>query len=568
QVVADQESFAVSFAKSRDNDPLNGHLMIYTTLRGLSWRGDLAEDFLFWIFTVTNIGTAPIDSTFIGIYADFDFPWASYAEYNTYSKSDAHALDTYDIDEETGQEYKIGYAWDGDGYVEGATIGNWPREPAKLTDESIVDNVALAGVIFLQTPLDTATGEELGLATWDAFAVAVRELPEGIGNDAYRFYWLNIANTGPVNVGNDPDDLDGDRIDDWTWEHPFPVGLETIYSNGERCGMTLNTGPLRLNPGQTDTLILATVMGMSRSELFKNAKVARQIFASGWLVPRGPFEPRVVAMEESGRITLRWGTLSENDSLNALSGRQAFEGYKIYRSEDGGATWGSMPITDENGTIIDYVPAGQYDLANGITGASPIIPSFNRGSDSGLDAITAPSDSIHEVYLGELGKSIEDTLRYVYVDTDVFNGFSYQYAIVAYGAGDETAEGLQPLQSPKTSGPNVVTAVPHAPETTSRADLNAVKVVPNPYLVYNPQESAVRERMIKFTRLPQECTIRIFNVAGEHIVTLEHGTGSPIISEEQWNLRSKENREVAPGLYFYYLESDLGNTSGKFVIIK
>ncbi|UCH09799.1 MAG: hypothetical protein JSU61_11375 [Fidelibacterota bacterium] len=568
QVVADQESFTVSFAKNRDDDEYQGHLMIYTSLRGLSWKGDLAEDILFWIYTVTNIGTEPIDTTYMGVFADFDFPWASYRAYGTYSETDCYAFDTYDTDTESGDEHKIGYGWDGDGYVAGAVIGDWAQQPAKLTDETEIAEVALAGLIFLQTPLDTMTGQELGITSWDAFDVSKKGEIEGIGNTIPRFYWLNVRNTGQWGGGTDPDDPDGDRIDNWTWEQPFPVGSETLYYYGKKGGMTMNTGPFQLAPGETDTLICATIMGVNRADLFKNAKMARQIFTSGWMVPKGPFEPRLVVKAESQRVTLRWGTLSENDSLNVLYGRQTFEGYKIYRSEDGGATWGTMPITDENGTVIDYVPAGQYDLANGVTGASPIMPSFNRGSDSGLEGIAAPTDSLHEVLLGELGRTIVDTLRYVYVDTDVLNGFSYQYAVIAYGAGDEDPTGLPPLQNPRTSGPNVITIVPRSAEAVKKNDLEEVKVVPNPYRVYNPQESAVRERMIKFTHLPQACTIRIFNVSGELIVTLDHDANSPVPSEQQWNLRSMENLEVAPGLYFFHLESVFGATSGKFVIIK
>jgi len=572
QVVADQESFTVSFAKNRDlpgnSDQERGHLMIYTTLRGLSWKGDLAEDILFWVFSVTNIGTAPIDSTFLGMFADFDFPWASYAEYNSYDKVDAFAFDTYDIDEETGKERKIAYGWDGDGNVVGATFGDWPYERAKLTDETPVDKVALAGVIFLQTPANESTGEELGITSWDAFGVTIKgELP-GIGNTVEKFYWLNVANTGLSGVGTDPDDPDGDHIDNWTWEHPFPMGAEATYDNGHRCGMSINTGPFHLEPGETDTLICATIMGDSRADLFKNAKIATKIYKSGWVVPKPPFAPRLVASVESGRVTLRWGSISENDSLNLLVGRQPFEGYKIFRSEDGGTTWGDLPITDENGTVVDYVPAAQYDLANGITGASPVLPSFNRGNDTGLEGIYTPTDSVQQIYVKELDKTIPDTLRYQYVDESVLNGFSYRYAVVAYGAGDDTPEGLQPLQNARTSGPNVVTVIPHAAKAVRPADLDRVKVVPNPYRVINAQETGIRERMLKFTQLPATCTIRIFNVVGELIATLHHDASSPIDSEEQWNLRSSENREVAPGLYFYHIQSDLGIETGKFAIVK
>jgi hypothetical protein len=578
KVIADQETFAVSFAKSRDalgnSDIEKGHLMIYTTLRGLSWKGDLAEDFLYWIFTVTNIGTAPIDSTYFGMFADFDFPWASYTEYRSYSDCDAFAFDTYDVDDGTQEEHKIAYGWDGDGYVFGATMGDWVQRQARLVDEYEVDRVALAGVIFLQTPIDSVTGEELGISSWDAFGVANADNKAGIGNYAEKFYWLNIFNSGASasGTGRDQDDLDGDRIDDWTWENPFPMGMESVYDYGDRAGMTINTGPFRLEPGETDTLICATIMGESRADLFKNARTAREIYLSGWLLPKSPFEPRVVAEAGNGKITLRWSRLSERDSLSALVNRQPFEGYRILRSEDGGFTWGDLPITDENGTAVDYIPLAQYDLDNDITGASVLKPWFNRGGDTGLEGLLADeadtANSIRELYLQDLDRTISDTLCYVFEDSSVYNGFTYQYAVLAYGAGGEPPDGVEPLQNARTSGPNVVTLVPHAPQATNESDLTEVKVVPNPYRVVNPQETATRERMVKFTHLPTDCSIRIFNVAGELIVTLQHDAGSPIPSEEQWNLRSSENREVAPGLYFYFLESDIGSATGKFAIIK
>ncbi len=572
QVVADQESFTVSFAKNRDlpgnSSPENGHLMIYTTLRGLSWKGDLAEDFIFWILTATNIGTEPITNTYMGMFADFDFPWASYEQYHSYSKTDSYAFDTYDIDPETGEEFNIGYGWDGDGDVAGAVFGSWDYHPAKLTDETPVKKVALAGVIFLQTPDDSLTGEELGITTWDAFSVTHKGTVEGIGNTVDKLYELQLANTGLGLVGTDPDDPDGDRIDNWTWDNPFPMGSEALYDDGYRTGMAINTGTFRIEPGETDTLICATIMGESRADLFKNAKIARQIFRTGWVVPKPPFAPWIIPLVESGRITLKWGTLSENDSLNILVGRQPFEGFKIYRSGDGGITWGSLPITDENGTVVDYVPTAQYDLNNGITGPSPILPTFNRGSDTGLDEITASTDSLWEVYIPELGKTVQDTIRYKYVDESVINGFSYRYAVIAYGAGDEDVAGLQPLQNARTSGPNIMTVVPHAKLATTRGELELIKVVPNPYRVINPQETAPRERMLKFTHLPGKCTILIFNVAGELIATLYHDDNSQISSEEPWNMRSDENRDVAPGLYFYHIQSDLGEKTGKLVIIK
>jgi len=565
QIVADQEIYTVSYARNRTDDQANGHLMVYTTLRGMSWKEELAEDVLYWIYTVTNIGTEPITKSYMGLYSNLDFPWATFKGYNTYSESESWAFDTYDVDTVSGKEYKIGYGWDGDGNVEGANSGAIPYSPAILIDQTPLDNVSLSGVIFLQTPNDT-TGEEAGVTSWDAFGHAMSGSSKGIGNTVEKFYWYNIFNSDNGGRGTDSDDLDGDRIDDWTWENPFPVGDELSYDNGKKSSMSMNTGGFTIQPGETDTLVIATVMGENRSDLFNNAKIARQIYYSGWLVPKSPVTPNLDPVSSDRKVIIRWGNISENDSINALLGMANFEGYKIYKSSNGGKTWGNLPITDANGTVVDYVPVKQNDLENGITGPSPIRPFFNRGSDTGLNDLLSDSIYTREIFLKDLNKYVIDTVKYEYVDEDVINGFTYNYAVVAYSAGaEEIGEGLPPLQNSKTAGPNVFAATPRSSISLTSEELEKVKVVPNPYVVINVQETNITSRMIKFTHLPESCKIQIFNSSGELLETLYHDSMS---SEEEWNLRTSENREVAPGLFFYHLESTLGNKIGKFVIIK
>ena len=99
-------------------------------------------------------------------------------------------------------------------------------------------------------------------------------------------------------------------------------------------------------------------------------------------------------------------------------------------------------------------------------------------------------------------------------------------------------------------------------------------VVPNPYLgaaTFEPQRFAVSgrgERRIEFRNLPQNCTIRIFTITGELVQTLYHN-GTITQGFIAWDLRSKDNLEIAPGLYIYHVESkDLGSFIGKFAIIK
>ena len=72
---------------------------------------------------------------------------------------------------------------------------------------------------------------------------------------------------------------------------------------------------------------------------------------------------------------------------------------------------------------------------------------------------------------------------------------------------------------------------------------------------------------IEFRNLPQKCTIRIYSVHGELVQTLyQDGSTAGMVP---WNLRTKDNLDVAPGLYIYQVEGGtMGTSIGKFAIIK
>ncbi|MFA3783947.1 hypothetical protein ABRY23_12880 [Melioribacteraceae bacterium 4301-Me] len=99
-------------------------------------------------------------------------------------------------------------------------------------------------------------------------------------------------------------------------------------------------------------------------------------------------------------------------------------------------------------------------------------------------------------------------------------------------------------------------------------------VVPNPYVgaaSFEPQRFAVSgrgERKIEFRNLPANCTIKIFTINGELVKTLHHSgdINSGVIA---WDLRNKDQLEVAPGLYIYHVDGGSNGTYiGKFAIIK
>jgi hypothetical protein len=99
-------------------------------------------------------------------------------------------------------------------------------------------------------------------------------------------------------------------------------------------------------------------------------------------------------------------------------------------------------------------------------------------------------------------------------------------------------------------------------------------VVPNPYIAaasFEPQRFAVSgrgERRIEFRGLPALATVRIFTVTGELVHTIYHD-GNIMEGYVAWDLRSKDNLEIAPGLYIYHVEApDVEDFIGKFAIIK
>ena len=98
-------------------------------------------------------------------------------------------------------------------------------------------------------------------------------------------------------------------------------------------------------------------------------------------------------------------------------------------------------------------------------------------------------------------------------------------------------------------------------------------VVPNPYVgaaSFEPglfATSGRGDRRIEFRGLPQSCTVRIYTVLGQLVQTLRHdGSTDGFVA---WDLRTKDNLDVAPGLYVFHVDAgDLGSYIGKFAIIK
>ena len=192
---------------------------------------------------------------------------------------------------------------------------------------------------------------------------------------------------------------------------------------------------------------------------------------------------------------------------------------------------------------------------------------FDLGDDDWVDLrVELGAGSLAGIDLTELQYfSPGDTVN-VFVDRNVINGLAYRYYVASYDSGNGI---IGPLENTAATDPaamnNTVQVVPHG--ALSQTDLERVKVVPNPYILANAWELG-NAHQVQFIHMPTRATIRIYNVAGELVATIKHTSADALApSVAAWDLKNHNLQLVAPGLYFYHLDSPLGSRTGKFVIV-
>ncbi len=85
----------------------------------------------------------------------------------------------------------------------------------------------------------------------------------------------------------------------------------------------------------------------------------------------------------------------------------------------------------------------------------------------------------------------------------------------------------------------------------ARQDVEKIKAFPNPYYGFNLMESDRLIKYITFNHLPKKATIRIFNLAGVLVKTIQKDDDSQFA---RWNLRNENNLPVASGVYIVHID--------------
>ena len=89
-------------------------------------------------------------------------------------------------------------------------------------------------------------------------------------------------------------------------------------------------------------------------------------------------------------------------------------------------------------------------------------------------------------------------------------------------------------------------------------DVEKINVFPNPYYGVNTEELNKYQKFVTFNHLPTNAKIRIFNLAGIMVRTIDKVGGSQFT---RWDLQNESGLPVASGLYIAYIDMpDLGTT--------
>jgi hypothetical protein len=102
------------------------------------------------------------------------------------------------------------------------------------------------------------------------------------------------------------------------------------------------------------------------------------------------------------------------------------------------------------------------------------------------------------------------------------------------------------------------TTAPAYSSSLAKDQVNQINVFPNPYYGVNTEELNKYNRFVTFTHLPVEAKVRIFNLAGVLVRTIDKADDTQFL---RWDLANDNGLPVGSGLYIAYIElPELGTT--------
>jgi len=524
-------------------------LGVSVRLESYAWNFSFAENFVILNYTITNSSPDVLDSVYVGL-------WIDMVVRNT------------NISPPRGSAF---YARGGNGFVDSLRMAyefDVDGDPG-FTDSYI--GLAVLG----STPLQYFGPKPSG---GDSLGARVVYNP-----------WQFRNTTDPVYFSPENDRERYEKMSSGLPATEYP----TLKSPSNRSTL-LSTGPFRaLQPGASVNVVFALVAAKkygndptaddteaSRANLYRGLRFAQQAYdgedknrnntldpgedlngdgaLTRYVLPAPPTAPRVRIIPGNQLVDVYWDNRAET-SIDPISGRQDFEGYRVYRSNAGADL--------RQGTALSgsFVLVGEYDR-----------PDNALFYNTGFGAVRLATPMRFE------GDATE--YRYHLRVPNQLNGWQYVYTVTAFDGGDPE-NNVESLESSRLQ--NARRVLPGS--TPDAAASSEPCVYPNPYYTQAQWDgSGERERKLYFCNLPARAEIRVYTMAGDLVRSMQHDAatsngsdiqwfsryadGTQVMSggEHAWDLISDSDQAIATGLYLFTVENlDTGDIKrGKFVIVK
>ena len=431
-------------------------LGVNVEVRQYQWNDPLAEDILISIFDIINYGK-PIAKAVVGMYAEPDIGGDPEDDEANFNQQDdiTYAWDKTNISQSGLPTGYFGFAFlespglpfnnvddDEDGMIDESQTngedddGDW-RIWDDLNANGVFDNEDLNyngildngedlnanGVLDFEPMWDDVGSDGLG-PEYDEYTGPDPDGTEANGvHDVGEPNFETTDNDESDQIGltswylRDVDDNMANDENFWVTElQPGSFGRDPEYARD--LGWVYGSGFVELNTGEEGQhrYAIACLFGNDEQDIFRNKRTMQNIYDADYNFATPPRQPTVKAETSDGRVVLTWDAIAEL-SRDPIYGKD-FEGYKIYKIKY--PTFSDIKtISDAFGNPLFYEPIAQFDLKDGLAGPHPVNlggngeyglgVAFDMGTDSGL--------------------------QHHYIDTDVTNGRTYYYAVVAYDRG-------------------------------------------------------------------------------------------------------------------------------------
>ena len=335
-----------------------------------------------------------------------------------YNLSEDDLVSHWDADED--QDWDDGIDLNGDGnYYDLAEDGTYYLDPG----EDPGDDVGLDGV---------GPGELNYFGPDEGEGNHMPDYAQGIGcepdfnaTDVSESDMVGLTSFQMFNIPNENSDDRWPAGDESMWELLGEHNLEEWSGGLSNLILTFASGPFQLFKGREERISMAELHSYdplsglngpdhSAPALYEQKRIVQIIYEKDYRFAQPPMMPTLTATAEDGRVILTWDDVADTRTRDPFMGNiNDFEGYKLYKATDKLFS-DALQITDGHGVPSSLNPILQCDIIDG----RQEYAEYGHASGS-LYYLGAETGIVHH-----------------YIDTEVQNGRTYYYALVAYDYGD------------------------------------------------------------------------------------------------------------------------------------